>query len=369
MASFLARALEMKPIQPPPRPPLGWEVAVTGLSRPVQTLAPPGENRLLIAEQAGLVKIATGGSVSPTPMLDIRSIVSFGSERGLLSIAVHPDYPADRRLFAWFYGKDGSTHLVEYDIDVSLNIASSPRTILSVKQPFSNHNGGFVDFGPDGYLYLGLGDGGGANDPGGRARDLGTLLGKMIRIDVDGAHPYEIPPDNPYVGKSGRDEIWASGLRNPWRWSHDGGYMYIGDVGQDRREEVDIVELKPAGYDFGWSRYEASICNENDTDPSCSQFGLTFPVHEYDHVIGFSVTGGIVYRGSTVRSLLGFYIFSDFGTGLTHAIRFYDNAVFDSEDLTSQIGKSGIVDFSSDGSGELLATSLPNGTVYRLTGG
>jgi hypothetical protein len=367
MASFLARARGLTPMTPPPRPELDWELVVGGLNAPVQTLVPPGEDRLLIAEQSGLVRRFETGSLSS--FLDIRDLVEFGGEKGLLSIAIHPDYPTDRRLFVWYYGTDDRTHLVEFDIAANGNFAFSPREVLSVAQPAGNHNGGFVTFGDDGYLYLSLGDGGGGNDIFENARNLTTLLGKIIRLDVDGANPYEIPPDNPYVGRSGRDEIWASGLRNPWRWSFDNGYIFIGDVGQNTREEVNVVKALHVGYDFGWSRFEGSLCNPDDHDPSCSGSGLVFPVADYGRSNGRTVTGGIVYRGPTVRSLSAYYLYADVYSGLLRGFRVLDGQPVEQIDLTSQVGMAGIVDFAEDGDGELLATSLFSGAVYRLTGG
>jgi glucose/arabinose dehydrogenase len=367
LASFLARARNLTPETPPPRPDLDWEIVVGGLSQPIQAVTPPGEDRLLIAEQRGLVRSFENGDLSD--FLDIRGEVVFAGERGLLSIAVHPSYPADRRLFAWYFGTDSRTHLVEYDISADLTSASSPRTVLSVAQPATNHNGGNISFGIDGYLYLSLGDGGGGNDVFRNARDLTTLLGKIIRIDVDGANPYEIPADNPYVGRQGRDEIWASGLRNPWRWSVDDGNMFIGDVGQGAREEINLVRVGPVGYDFGWSRYEGSLCNPNDHDPSCSRSGLVFPVAEYGRSAGSTVTGGIVYRGPTVRSLSGYYLYADFGSGLLRGFRVLDGRPVEPVDLTRELGIGGIVDFAEDGDGELLVVSLFSGSIFRLTGG
>jgi hypothetical protein len=369
MASFLARSLALPIVAPPARPALGWSLVVSGLDDPIEVVAPPGESRLLIAQQGGLVRVFEDGAISGTPFLDLRSQVATGGETGLLSIAVHPDYPGDRRLFAWYYAPDNHTYLVEYDIAADLGSASSPRTVLSVAQPFNNHNGGHLEFGPDGYLYLSLGDGGSGNDPGGRARDLSTLLGKMIRIDVDGALPYGIPADNPYVGKSGRDEIWASGLRNPWRWSFDGDRMYIGDVGQAGREEIDMVDVAPVGYDFGWSRFEGSLCNPNDTEFTCATTGLTFPVAEYDHSLGRSVVGGIVYRGSTVRSLTAYYLYADTFSGAVRGFRQVGGVLVDQVDLTDRLGLTGIVGFGTDGSGELLVVNLFAGSIHRLTGG
>ena len=369
MASFLTRAFGLTPMVPPPRPALGWSLVVGGLNSPIQVLAPPGENRLLIAEQGGLIKVFESGSISSTPFLNLQSQVDFGGEKGLFSMAIHPDYPTDRRLFVWYYAPDDRTYLVEYDIAADLQSASSPRTVLSVAQPFSNHNGGFLAFGDDGYLYLGLGDGGSGNDPGARSRDLTTLLGKMIRIDVDGAQPYEIPPDNPYVARFGLDEIWASGLRNPWRWSFDDGRIYIGDVGQNAREEINLVEVSPTGYDFGWSRFEGNLCNPNDPDPSCSKTGLTFPVVEYGRSVGISVVGGIVYGGATVRSLAAYYIYADTFSGNVRGFRQIGGQPVEEVDLTDELKLDGIVSFAEDGNAELLVVNLFQGAVYRLTGG
>ncbi|MFV1962545.1 MAG: sorbosone dehydrogenase family protein [Acidimicrobiia bacterium] len=369
MASFLSRAFNLTPILAPTRPGLGWSKVVGGFNSPIQALAPPGETRLLIAEQGGLIKTFENGSISETPFLNLQSQVEPGGEKGLLSMAVHPDYPSDRRLFVWYYAPDDRTYLVEYDIAADIESASSPRTVLSVAQPFGNHNGGFLAFGDDGYLYLGIGDGGSGNDPGGRARDLSTLLGKMIRIDVDGALPYAIPQDNPYVGKPGFDEIWASGLRNPWRWSFDGGRMYIGDVGQVAREEINMVEVSPVGYDFGWARFEGTVCNPNDPDPSCSKTGLTFPVAEYGRSVGTTVVGGIVYRGPTVRSLAGYYIYADIYSGTVRGFRQIGGTPVEQVDLTGELKMNGIVSFGTDGNGELLVVSLFDGSIYRLTGG
>ncbi len=376
MATMLTRALGLTAMKPPARPPLGWDLVVDGLSSPVQALVPPGEDRILIAELGGRVMVSQSGALLPQPFLDLTGTVLTGGERGLLSIAIHPDYPVDRRLFAWYSaplrpGGSGNhtAYLVEFDIAPDLATASSPRTILTVDEPASNHNGGFLSFGEDGYLYLGLGDGGGGNDPAGRARNLNTLLGKMIRIDVDGAEPYEVPSDNPHVGSPGLDEIWASGLRNPFRWSFDDGNIYIGDVGQSAREEIDAVPVNPVGYDFGWSRYEGTLCNSLDPDPSCSTSGITMPVVEYGRSVGQTVTGGVVYRGPTVRSLDGYYIYADYSSGIVRAFRLLDGKAVEPLDLTGSLGKGRLVDFAHDGDGEILAVSLVAGAVYRLVGG
>jgi hypothetical protein len=376
MATMLSRALSLASMRPPARPPLDWDLVVGGLSGPIQALVPPGEARILIAELGGAIRVFENGALRAQPFLDLTDTVVTGGERGLLSIAIHPDYPTDRRLFAWYSaplqpGGSGNhtTYIVEFDIAADLQTASSPRTVLAVDQPFANHNGGFLDFGPDGYLYHSLGDGGSGNDPGGRARNLNTLLGKMIRIAVDGAAPYSIPADNPYVGEPGRDEIWASGLRNPWRWSIDNGIIYIGDVGQGAREEIDAVTVSPTGYDFGWSRYEGTLCNPNDTDASCSTSGLTMPVVEYGRSVGSTVTGGVVYRGPTVRSLSQYYIYADFGSGIVRAFRLLDGRAVEARDLSGALREPGLVSFGFDSNGEILAVSLFDNAVYRLVGG
>jgi len=376
MATMLTRSLQLTSMRPAARPLLDWDLVVDGLDSPIQALVPPGEDRILIAELGGVIRVFENGALRAEPFLDLSGIVVTGGERGLLSIAVHPDYPTDRRLFAWYSaplrpGRSGdhTTYLVEFDVAADLQTASSPRIVLVVDQPFGNHNGGFLDFGPDGYLYLGLGDGGASNDPAARARNLTTLLGKMIRIDVDGAEPYAIPADNPYVGTSGRAEIWASGLRNPWRWSIDDGNLYIGDVGQGGREEVSAVALSPAGYNFGWSRYEGTLCNPNDRDPSCSTSGLTMPVAEYGRSVGSTVTGGVVYRGPIVRSLSQYYIYSDFGSGVVRGFRLLNGIAVEAVDLSGALREPGLVSFGFDSNGEILAVSLFDGAVYRLVGG
>lgn len=376
MATMLTRALHLTSNKPPARPQLAWQQVVGGLDSPIQVLHPPGESRLLIAEQGGVIRIFENGSLRPQPFLDISDDVLFSGERGLLSFAIHPDYPTDRRMFAWYSAPlrsggsgDHTNYLVEFDISADLQTASSPRIVLTLDHPASNHNGGLVGFGPDGYLYLTIGDGGGGNDPFGRARNLNTLYGKMLRLDVDGATPYAIPSDNPHVGKAGRDEVWASGLRNSWRWSIDNGNLYIGDVGQGAREEVDAVKLSPVGYDFGWSRFEGTLCNPGDSDPSCSRSGLTMPVVEYGRSDGSTVTGGFVYRGPKVRSLSQYYVYADFGSGMVRAFRLLGGKAVEARDLSGRLRKSGIVSFAPDANGEMLAVSLTAGAVYRLTGG
>ena len=256
---------------PSPAGAVALQPLLTGLSSPLfVTHARDGTNRLFILEQAGLIKVLQPGSTAPTIFLDITADVLSGGERGLLGLAFHPAYATNRRLFVNYTRQpDGATVIAEYQASATdPNVADATETILlTISQPFANHNGGMIEFGPDGFLYIGMGDGGSANDPGNRAQNVDELLGKMLRIDVDrpnGAVPYSSPSDNPFFGATaGRDEIYAVGLRNPFRFSFDRatGLLYAGDVGQDAREEVDIITR--AG-NYGWRVFEGTLCTNND---------------------------------------------------------------------------------------------------------
>lgn len=298
------------------------EPVLAGLSSPVfVTSARDGSGRLFVVEQAGLVKVAASGSATPTVFLDIRSKVpSTGGEQGLLGLAFHPQYSSNRRFFVAYTRKgDGAIVVAEYRASpANANVADTAETpILTVAHPFTNHNGGMIAFGPDGFLYIGMGDGGGANDPGDRAQNLDELLGKILRIDVDhpnGSVPYSSPASNPFVGSAGRDEIFAYGLRNPWRFSFDRatGDLYVGDVGQGAREEVDVVV---SGGNYGWRIREGFVCTTNDPD-HCDDAGLLPPILDYKHNNGrCSITGGYVYRGALGTLPAGTYVYADYCTG------------------------------------------------------
>jgi uncharacterized repeat protein (TIGR01451 family) len=294
------------------------QVAASGLDHPVLvTHAGDGSKRLFILEQPGQIKIAQNGLVLSTPFLDIRSKISYGGERGLLGLAFHPNYENNGYLYVDYTRiGDGATVIERYQVSANPNIASTSNsmTILVIPQPYSNHNGGMLAFGPDGKLYIGMGDGGSGGDPQNLAQNINSLLGKMLRIDVDSAVPYGIPADNPYVGKDGLDEIWALGLRNPWRYSFDRttGELYIGDVGQGLWEEIDYQPTGVGGLNFGWRCYEGT--HAYNLNPPCPGV-LTFPVAEYPHTEGQSVTGGYVYRGMQFPSLIGVYFYADFSQG------------------------------------------------------
>ncbi|MGH7564288.1 MAG: PQQ-dependent sugar dehydrogenase, partial [Gemmatimonadota bacterium] len=248
-----------------------------GLDFPVHLASPPGDERLFVVEKVGTIRVIREGEVLESPFLDIQNLVSGANEQGLLSVAFHPDYATNGRFFVDYTNLDGDTRVVEYRVSADSDRADPAPvgTILSVDQPFANHNGGLLVFGPDGMLYVGLGDGGSRGDPQGNGQNTATLLGSLLRIDIDGGAPYAIPSDNPFAGQAGsRGEIWAYGLRNPWRYSFDRGTgdLYIADVGQNDLEEVNAEPGDEGGINYGWNLMEGTDCFRND---DCDQTGLT----------------------------------------------------------------------------------------------
>lgn len=342
------------------------EVVAEGLSNPLYLTTPPGDARLFVVEQAGRVLIIEDGQPLGTPFLDISDRVSSGGERGLLSIAFHPEYAANGFFFVSYTDDAGDTQIERYSVSADPDAAdpASGTSILSVDQPFSNHNGGLIVFGPDGMLYVGLGDGGSAGDPQGNGQDAGTLLGSLLRIDVDGGDPYAIPADNPFVGVADASgEIWAYGLRNPWRFAFDpaAGTLYIADVGQNMWEEVNAVGADEGGLNFGWNIMEGAHCFAED---QCDMTGLELPVLEYGHSDGCSVTGGYVYRGADIPELQGHYLYSDFCSGFLRSFRLAGRAA--TERTTWDVGDLGnVMSFGEDSRGELYVLSQ-NGRVYRI---
>ncbi len=327
MATFLGRAEGLTPMVPPPPSEPVLETVVSGLSNPLFATSPVGDDRLFVLEKNGRVRIVENDTLRSAAFLDIESIVSKGGEQGLLGMAFHPDYSTNGLFYISYTDTGGDSRIVEYEVSADPYVADSgsARNILEVSQPYSNHNGGMILFDPEGYLLFGLGDGGSGGDPLEAGQDNGTLLGAMLRIDIDGDdfpsdsnRNYAIPSDNPYVGTAGRDEIWASGLRNPWRFSIDEttGLLYIGDVGQGAWEEIDAMPVSMAGVNYGWDNYEGNQCFSDTSGPTnCSSAGLTFPIFEYPHSQGCSVTGGYVYRGSDFPDLVGHYFFADYCLG------------------------------------------------------
>jgi glucose/arabinose dehydrogenase len=335
-----------------------------------------GDNRLFVVEQEGKIFICSAtGTKDPTPFLDITDRVTFAGEQGLLGLAFDPAYASNGYFFVNYVNKAGNTQISRFRVSTDPNIANpnSEKFILSITQPFNNHKGGCTRFGPDGYLYIGMGDGGSGGDPNNNAQNTMSLLGKMLRIDVhSGAAPYNIPPDNPFVGLPNfRPEIWDLGLRNPWRWSFDAltGQLFIADVGQELWEEVDVEAKGAGGKNYGWRCYEGrhpynlTGCQPRDN--------YTFPKYEYPHVDSIggdcSVIGGFVYRGTRYPDLFGKYVFTDYCSGLFRLL-YKENGdgrvrtVFDGDN-------SVYTSFGEDADHELYVCNEINGTIYHIAYG
>ncbi len=346
---------------------LQLENVLTTLSSPVfVTNAHDGSNRLFVVEQAGHIRVLQPGATAATDFLDITARVLSGGERGLLGLAFHPFYKNNGRFFVYYTRQtDGAIQIAEYHVSGNPNVAdTTERIIITIPHPGqSNHNGGTVVFGPDGYLYAGPGDGGSANDPPNNAQNINALLGKIIRLDIDhtnGAIPYAVPADNPFVGVAGADEIYMVGMRNPYRFSFDRGgshQLIIGDVGQGMWEEIDIGQL---GGNFGWRIWEGNHCTNNDPT-LCNPAGFVFPIAEYQHLSGrCSITGGYIYRGTRNIAQQGDYIFGDYCTG--EIMKLHSGAQTVLVDLPTNNVLSG---FGEDELGELYIVRL-NGSLDRL---
>jgi glucose/arabinose dehydrogenase len=328
-----------------------------------------GSGRLFIVEQAGVIRTWKAGEVST--FLDVRDRVISGGETGLLGLAFHPKFATNGRFFVNYTSKAGGlqTLIAEWRVDHASGAVDrkSERILLTIPQPYANHNGGQIAFGLDGYLYIGMGDGGSANDPHGHGQNRATLLGKMLRIDVDrrdARKPYGIPPDNPFVGHpKSAPEIWALGLRNPWRFSFDraSGLLYAGDVGQSAREEIDVIRK---GENYGWKVMEGTICTPS-VGEKCDRQGLTPPIFDYPRSDGTVVIGGYVYRGKAIPMLFGYYIYGDFGNGKIWALQYDGQQVRGWFHLLST-GRN-ISAFGEDETGELYVVDY-NGTILKMVG-
>jgi glucose/arabinose dehydrogenase len=342
----------------------------SGFDRPLfVTNAGDGSGRLFVVEQGGRVWALTDGRRAPSPYLDASDEISSGGERGLLGLAFHPRFPDDPRVFVDYTNVDGDTVVSSFQpgLDADALDPASEKQVITIKQPYANHNGGALAFDADGKLLVAMGDGGSGGDPEDRAENGQELLGKILRLDVDagGDEPYAIPADNPFVDGPDRPEIAHLGLRNPWRLSIDRatGDLWIGDVGQGAIEEIDVARKGQLGLDFGWNTLEGSQCFE--PRDGCDTQGKTMPVAEYTHDFGCTVIGGYVYRGTAHPSLTGIYVYADYCSGTMWAI---DAADPGTPAVVNETGRT-VGSFGEDEAGELYLADLGSGDILRLAPG
>ena len=373
---------------------IGVQKIAYGFDKPVYIVTNPSDaDQLYVIEQKGVVRLIEKGSVVKTPFLDIKDRVHRplfpGDEMGMLGLAFDPSFKENQFIYVHYNDKDDNTIISRFKVKGKLADKKSEKNILTLAQPYSNHNGGTIEFGSDGYLYIGLGDGGSAGDPEKRAQDLTNLFGKILRIDINTDKPYLVPKDNPFTYyRKFKDEIWSYGLRNPWRFSFDylTGDMIIGDVGQNLWEEINIEYAKDnkGGNNYGWNVMEGNHCYPEDA--TCSNEGFIMPAFEYPNnanyaktlfgikqpnMDGCSITGGYVYRGKNIPELYGKYIFGDYCTGKVWSIRIVEGKgeelVDHTKDILSSMGKREfyLSSFGQDNNQELFLIDY-NGTIYRL---
>lgn len=356
-----------------PSQPLTGLTAVTvagGFDTPVDVAGTIGDERLFVVEKAGVIRVVDAdGQRLREPFLDLRGFVlSEGNEQGLTTLELHPQFTTNGRVFVFYTDLEGNGQVYEYTVDADdpdrLD-QDSGRLILEIPQPDQYHQSGTMTFGPEGYLWLSLGDGGGQYDPFGNGQDPRSLLGTILRLDVDNGDPYAIPPDNPYVdGDDARPEVWAYGLRNPWRITVDdpSDLVYIADVSQDGYEEINIVPATTGPHNFGWPIWEGSICL---IEASCDAGGFTQPIYEYPHDGTCAIVGGDVYRGAAIPELHGHYFFVDHCAGEVHSLVF-DGTAYEEHDWLSDLGRIRyITSWASDATGEIVLTTL-EGQLLRI---
>lgn len=349
--------------QPPPEL-LGVELElVAAIDRPLAITAPAGDSRVFVAQREGTIEIiGPDRLIQEEPFLDLTDRVrANGIEQGLLGLAFHPEYADNGRFFVYFTDENDDSRLAEYTVSDDPNSAdaNSYRELLFFDQPTERHNAGMLEFGPDGYLYVAVGDGG---DGGHNGQKPETLFGTILRLDVDGEKPYTYPADNPFVG-DGAPEVWVYGLRNPWRFAidHETGLMYIGDVGQQDWEEVDVISLDDGGANLGWAYREGSRCFSS---PQCEETETVLPVVEYPHAEGCSITGGYVYRGDEIPELNGVYFYSDWCQGWVRSFRYEDGQAVDLTEWP-ELDPGQVNTFGIDGFGELYIGTW-GGEVWKL---
>jgi glucose/arabinose dehydrogenase len=344
-----------------------WRLILSGLAQPIGlTNAGDGSDRLFVIEQSGVIRVIRDNDLLVDPFLDITGQVNCCGERGLLGLAFHPEYNHNGYFFVNYTDINDDTVIARFQVTDEVDQAnpSSEIRLLIVDQPFSNHNGGSLAFGPDGYLYVGLGDGGSGGDPLGNAQNTDVLLGKLLRLDVDRGDLYAIPPDNPFVNGGGAPEVWVSGLRNPWRFSFDRltGDLYIGDVGQGSWEEIDFLPAgNSGGVNFGWNYMEGAHPYSISQPPEDTT--LTDPVAEYGRDQGFSVIGGLVYRGDQLPGWQGIYLYGDYGSGFIWGLM-RDAAGSWKNKLLFQTDTR-ITSFGEDENGEIYYVSYEGG-LYKF---
>jgi glucose/arabinose dehydrogenase len=348
---------------------IGLELVARGLAMPVGMVAGDA-GRLYVIEQGGRI-VAAEPDGTLRQVADLSDRTEAAGERGLLGLSLHPGWPEIGRAFVHYTDLDGNTVLSELAATTGASPTLDPgseRILLRVTQPAANHNGGQLAFGPDGHLYLGLGDGGGGGDPFGHGQNPGTLLGAILRIDVDRGDPYAIPPDNPFVTGGGAPEVYVYGLRNPWRFSFDTatGALWIGDVGQNAWEEVDRLDAgEVAGANLGWNVTEGAHCF---TDPGCDPGAFVLPVGEYPTDDGCAVTGGYVYRGTAIPGLVGWYAFGDYCSGQVYAVRSDAPPSADAAGAVRPLLATGlrITSFGQGADGELYLADAGDGAIHRI---
>lgn len=347
---------------------VGLQLFAEGFTAPTEVVN-AGDSRLFVAEQGGIIKIVNvDGLVNAAPFLNISGFISSGGERGLLGLAFHPQYETNGHFYVNYTNPAGNTVVARYTRDMANPDAADPNSkveLLTVQQPFSNHNGGCLRFGPDGYLYIAMGDGGSSGDPNNNAQNKNSLLGKLLRIDVNNGSPYTNPASNPFMGSvDGADEVWAYGLRNPWKFSFNrtNGELWIADVGQDAREEINRMPSGTAGVNYGWRCYEGSAVYNSNGCGAASNYTMPFAEYTHASTSGCSITGGYVYTGTVFPAFTGKYIFADYCNNKIGLLDTTTGAI----SYSTAFSGNNITAFGEDNTGELYAAGKTSGKLYRV---